>query len=384
MPGRNDKPNVSGSRLANGLIITSAVLSVILVCVLVVLIITIVMKEDVNITPAEKTQSDSFTSGPVFVSRNGWTCMRVGSGITIYHEGNEKYKLTGKTDYNLLAADDGVYYTKDQDFYFCSYADGSETLLMESDETVHPIGLIGKKVFFTTESDDYMQFKILQYDTVTKESIRLDLPELWGDVEMIFCNDHFYYIGGRTDVSTRPLYEVDIEKGESLQIEPACGTGLLSSGSKIYYSRAEAAGSMTDSPMTITELDTDTGAKKDITSFTPDNMMKPIWADSNYVYLISHASRTSSILQFNISDGTKAIVIKGPGLSVIGESDNGFYYSSASVSDNVTLYEFNESVGSSSRLGTAKGAILGFADGYIYYGSYSQTAQAQEYYRTRL
>lgn len=391
MSVRSKETKATGSRLVNGLIITSAVLSVIMVCVLVILVLTIIKKDNTGTAPAEELQSATaeelqparFSSGSVYVNHNGWTSMRLGSSITIYHEGSEKYKLTGKMDYNLLAAEEGLYYTKDQGFYYCSYADGSETLLMEYSSLIHPIGMIGEKFFFTSAPDNAMQFSILQYDSSTQAVSELALPELWGDVEMIFCNDHFYYIGGRTDVSTRPLYEVDIEKGEARQIDPACGSGLLSYGSKVYYSHAEPAGSIPDATMSLTELDTETGTKKEISRTAPGKMKTPVFADSNYIYLLSYGAEESRIVQLNVKDGTETAVITGPGLSVIGECENGFYYSSTGQSESTVLFQFNESDGSTKEIGTVKGSVLGYADNYVYYSIYNQNTKAQEYYRTR-
>ena len=91
MSVRSKETKATGSRLVNGLIITSAVLSVIMVCVLVILVLTIIKKDNTGTAPAEELQSATaeelqparFSSGSVYVNHNGWTSMRIGSSITI-------------------------------------------------------------------------------------------------------------------------------------------------------------------------------------------------------------------------------------------------------------------------------------------------------------
>ena len=410
MGERKNTTRNSESRLVNGLIITAAILSIAMVAVLAVLIITIVQKNNAGSTPSAKTaktygvnteealedtseesqppqreagitdSSSLFTPGSVFVTRGGWTCLRMGSSMTIYQKGQEKYKISGVNDCNFFAADDGVYYTKDFDFCYFSYASGLETVIMKSRETLCPLGMAGSRFLLASSQDDTMEFHIIMYDKETESSITLDLPELWGDVEKIFCNDRLYYIGGRTDVSTRPLYEVDLEKGRAVQIDPACGTGLSSYGSKLYYCSAESAGSLTDSAMTLVELDTETDTKTEITPSSFSQLQKPVWASDGYVYVLSQDNGKELITQWNIDTGSKADVITGHSLAFINSAEDGFYYSSY-ASEEATLYLFKESTGDIVEIGKASGIIAGYSDGYIYYSVYNDEKQVRQYYR---
>ena len=58
------------------------------------------------------------------------------------------------------------------------------------------------------------------YDLDTGEQTTVPLENGWGNVAMTAAGDHLFYIGGRTDVSATPLYEVNLETWEIEQLEP--------------------------------------------------------------------------------------------------------------------------------------------------------------------
>lgn len=391
MSPKNKYPNQPKNRLVTGLSITAGTLTLILAAVIVILVKTVPIESLAlgSLIPggsSKLSQEAPFTLGTNFVSRGPWCCTKVGTDISLFYKGEPKYQFPGELSYCLLATDDGLYYTDSTVLYYCSFKDGKKTRMMEYPKPLNLRGMIGEKLYLATEQQDDMSFQMLEYDTKTNAYSLFDLPELWGDVAMVFSDDRLFYVGGRTDVSTRPVYEVDMDKKEAVQIDPSCGTGFISLGSKIYYSHVEPAGDALGGVPTLIELDTKTNNKRELITGEAKRPLIPFMADKYGIYMYDHHEGGSDIIRMDIVSGEKTMILKDMSAGYISKSSDGFYYSQYSSADGtLTLWEYNEKTGESRKLkDSIPGFITGVADGYIYYSIFNHDTREYGYYRMEI
>lgn len=165
----------------------------------------------------------------------------------VFYEGamgnspSEVYSLEGDVR-NALLDDDNAYFVMDDCLYQYTYGE-TEQLLLSDVTSGELIGEIDGKVYYKYMGPemDVATTRLSYYDIASGEHQDIQADDLQGNVDTLIGGNHFFYIGGRTDISAKPLYEVNPDSYEVDKIDDYVVKMVYDERGNLYYTAAESA-----------------------------------------------------------------------------------------------------------------------------------------------
>lgn len=256
-------------------------------------------------------------------------------------EGN----LTG-----VLGADDRVFFSMDDCLYSYSYDDG-EQLLVSGLSNPELVGLINGRLYYKMYDDDpsIAGVNLGVYDLDTGEQTEISLENGWGNVDMTVAGDHIYYMGGRTDISATPLYEIDLETGSIEQLESHTVSMAYDENGDLYYVSTDAPDTMSGT-QTLKKRDLLTGDVTEICQGTSNEFGYLLMANRYGAFFQQMTENGDTRLSLRDDEtGEETVIQSGADISYVPDAQgNTFYYSQCPVNSDgevisSTVYEYSES-----------------------------------------
>lgn len=294
-------------------------------------------------------------------------------------EGN----LTG-----VLGADDRVFFSMDDCLYSYSYDDG-EQLLVSGLSNPELVGLINGRLYYKMYDDDpsVAGVSLGVYDLGTGEQTEISLENGWGNVAMTVAGDHIYYMGGRTDISATPLYEIDLETGSIEQLESHTVSMAYDENGYLYYLSTDAPDTMSGT-QTLKKRDLLTGDVTEICQGTSNEFGHLLMANRYGAFFQQITENGDTRLSLRDDEtGEETVIQSGADISYVPDAQgNTFYYSQCPVNFDgevisSIVYEYSESseteepirVVSNQNIHT--GSVLGLGSGSLMVHTLEHTDQ---------
>ncbi len=283
-------------------------------------------------------------------------------------EGN----LTG-----VLGTDDTVFFSMDDCLYAYSRGEG-EQLLASGLSNPELTGIISGRLYFKTYEEDPVISGIILgvYDLETGEQNAIPLEDSQGYVAVTTAGDHIFYIGGHTDISAKPLYELDLETGEIEQLEPhTIGMAYDENGS-LYYLSTDAGDTLSGT-QTLKRRDIATGGVTQICQGTSEEFGEILMANEYGVFFRQMTESGSILSVRDTQTGEQSVIQSGTGVSYVPDAQgNTFYYSECPTDSNgevisSTVYQYaqdSDGQGYSSLISNASihtGTVVGAGGGSV-------------------
>src|SRR5699024_10166990 len=186
------------------------------------------------------------------------------------------------------------------------------------------------------------------YDMDTSEQTTVPLEKGWGNVAMTVAGDHLFYIGGRTDVSATPLYEVNLETGEIEQLEAHTVSMAYAENGSLYYLSTDANDTISGT-QTLKKRDLLTGDVTELCQGAADEFGEMLMANG-YGAFFRNITESGSI-RLSLRDdetGEETVIQSGVSTNYVPDAEgNAFYYSQCPTNSDgevisSTVYQYSE------------------------------------------
>lgn len=337
---------------------------------------------------AEKTVSDanevseSVTLGSVVVERGSRIAALGHEELILYEDNQEVWSTQGIVGRSLMMTENGLYYAREQSGTSVEYYDfqkGTQSVVLGNYSGMEPVGVDGDRLYVKAARQEDMDDHMVLEKNLQDGSVReLAFTDMWGNFGIQVCSGKLYYIGGRTDVSTSPLYEGDPVTGNAVILEERAAAGPYAVGSKLYYVQCDEPGYNYDSIFRVKERDVKTGETKTLVQDTYRNLGLLCGAEENYLLFNRYSEEESGCQVLDLTSGNlKKVDNQGEmNCMVVGTDLDGVYVSAFSGEyvnstwyppEVYHVYYYNYATGQTKEVGAAPNVVVGAADGYIYY-----------------
>lgn len=307
---------------------------------------------------------------------------------------SEEYSREGNLT-AVLGADDRVFFSMDDCLYSYSFDDG-EQLLASGLSYPELVGLIDGRLYFKVYTDDpsVAEVSLGVYDLDTGEQTTVPLENGWGNVAMTVAGDHLFYIGGRTDVSATPLYEVNLETWEIEQLEAHTVSMAYAENGSLYYLSTDANDTISGT-QTLKKRDLLTGDVTELCQGAADEFGEMLMANG-YGAFFRNITESGSI-RLSLRDdetGEETVIQSGVSTNYVPDAEgNGFYYSQCPTNSDgevisSTVYQYSEAPDAEnhadlvSNQSVHTGNILGVGSGslMVYTREHTDSGDTEGYY----
>ncbi len=242
----------------------------------------------------------------------------------------EKYKVKGNITNALVDEKDKAYFMMDDCLYQYTYGEEEELLLSDLPYGAL-IGEIGSRVYFQYDGPemDVVTKHLMYYDTETGQSGEIAAEDLQGNVDALIGGEHFFYIGGRTDPSAKPLYEIDTDSLRVTKIDDHVVTMAYDEAGNLYYTASESVDYLSN-PLIVKKYETETGKISEIFRETGEqDIGSLIVANENALYFESYQEEGTVLSCWDFEKNDLVHIKSGVNLKYIPNCEyrNKFYLS---------------------------------------------------------
>ncbi|MCB5714388.1 YARHG domain-containing protein [Lactonifactor longoviformis] len=348
-------------------------------------------KETENAKETAKEKEPAVTLGTFVLQRGNRTAALGDMGLILYEEDQEVWSTQGTVGNRLMMTEEGLYYAREQTGSSLEYYDFEErtqSVILGNYMGMEPVGLIGSKLYVKAAGKNDMDDHIIVEKDLREGTVReLAFPDMWGDFSILTCGDRLYYLGGRTDVSTTPLYEGDPATGNAVILEQQAAGGPFVWEGKLYYVHCNEPGYDTESIFELTEKEPGSSESRVLLTDTYGEMGWLKSVENGYAVFDCYNDTESFQKVLDLAAGTVERTDNHGEKSteLIGNDKEGFYYSAYSGEyANGTwyppkvyhVYYYNYAGGQTKEIGSVTGRAVGVDRNYIYYTSSDGTMDA--------
>lgn len=255
-------------------------------------------------------------------------------------DSTKEYSVEGNVTNVLIDDNNKAYFMMDDSLYQYTYG-GTEECLLSDIPYGELIGEIGSRIYFQYAGPemDVVTMHLAYYDTESGQQNEIQAGDLQGDVEFLIGGSHFFYIGGRTDASAKPLYEIDANSSEVTQIDDYVVGMAYDEGGNLYYTASESADYLSN-PLIVKKYDTETGKVSEIFRETEDTKIGSIVAaDNNYLYFQEYDGVDTVLSCWNLEKEALENIKRGTNIKYVPDCEyqNNFYFSQYSTDSEGTI-----------------------------------------------
>ena len=158
---------------------------------------------------------------------------------TIY---GDHYSLKGNVT-GAMVSPSAVYFVMDGNLYSFTFDEKEKLLCEDMDSFQKFLGMIGGKIYFESlfYHSDTAEIQFISYDPQTGKQRQYFLEHGKGSVESMIAGNHLFYIGGKTDIGLTPLYELNLETGESRKLDEYAMSMVFDASESLYYMSFETS-----------------------------------------------------------------------------------------------------------------------------------------------
>lgn len=242
---------------------------------------------------------------------------------------SEEYKIQGNVSSMMMCGED-VYFGMNDSLYHYNFSEGKEEAVLSDVPYAQMLGSIEGKVYFSYAGPelDMMMTHMAEYDPATGRQRELQGEELAGNVDALVGGGHLFYIGGRTDVSARGLYEMNIETGTSEKIDEYAVGMVYDEMENLYYTACDSQDFMSN-PVTLKKYDTQTGEISELFTDSMENMGTILRANGDGIFFQTGIQGDSSYALMCWDPETETMTEAAGGANIRYVPDcknNHFYY----------------------------------------------------------
>ncbi len=241
-----------------------------------------------------------------------------------------EYSVEGDISNVLVCSDDTAYFIMDNCLYRYTYG-GTEELLLSGVSYGELIGRIGNRIYYKYAGPemDIATTRLACYDIKSGTQQTIDADDLQGNVDALIGGKYFFYIGGRTDISAQPLYEINTETYGAKKIDDFAVGMVYDEYGNLYYTASESA-NYYPNPLIVKKYDAETGKVSEVfREESAGELGSIVTADHRGIYFQKYDGNYVTLFFWNLEEARLETVKSGTNIKYVPDSEyrNNFYYS---------------------------------------------------------
>ena len=305
-------------------------------------------QDDVNERDIEKDGSNQGTVGFCVVYRKGWAALLGEGGLHLTKDGKEIWNDPGNHYWYLMLTDDGLFYVTGEGGSELNYYDFEQNkaikLPVSRNYNMNLLAFVDGKVYLQVNQDGIenysMEYKIVEFCVDDGEEREILLPDLKGNFISVFSNGKLYYLGGRSNNNTEPLYEADLENNSTRILDQSTAQALTTDGESIFYLHCEDDTFTGESMVQLIEMNTLNLQSRVLVEGFYKDVGSPVYADQRYLILYCKSDEEQYIKIYDRTTGqSRKVDSQGEEyLYFIQAEEKGIYFNACSdyVQDGVS------------------------------------------------
>ena len=231
-----------------------------------------------------------------------------GEGEVQIYDSNDIYTRLFEMDgpvSGLMGTVDDIYFVLNDNLYAYSGGEDAEMLISDVAGFSRFVGAIDGTIYYTyvNNPDDptISETRVVAYNTESKEKKEYAIESAWGNVDALITGKHLFYQGGRTDPSATPLYELNLESGESVKLEDFISGMAPDEEGRLYFTSYETYDSM-QGEMTLKCYDTLTEEKTEVFT-TASDLGSMVTVDQGGAFFERNWNDINSLTRLDLESG---------------------------------------------------------------------------------